>query len=301
MSDFKFHCPECGQKISCDSTMIGTQISCPTCQKSLTVPIAVPAAAAPQPVAASAAVAAAPIAWPAAPPVPKSKPANTSRYSALAIASLISSVFVFFGFIPGIICGHMAKARMRKDVFLEGEKMANAGLVISYCMLALALVGAGMVFSVYWQLHPRRTVLASFDAPDAPQSRVVDEVIAGQNEDDHGLENPINRSSSTGKPGRSTERGGSFGYTMKVLPNAPMDLLCRYWGSEPRGRFFDIAVDGQIIATEKFDHPLPDKFYDLEYKIPDALTRGKEEVSVLFQARPTWSAGTIYRCETVRR
>ena len=53
--------------------------------------------------------------------------ATPSRYSGLAIASLICSVFVIPGFIPAIICGHMAKARMRKDIFLEGEKMANAG------------------------------------------------------------------------------------------------------------------------------------------------------------------------------
>ena len=66
------------------------------------------------------------------------------HFSALAVASLICSVLVPLGAVPGIVCGHMAKARMRRNVFLVGEKMANAGLLIGYGVLTATLVLAGI-------------------------------------------------------------------------------------------------------------------------------------------------------------
>ena len=145
MSEFRFLCPECGQKILGDTAYSGTQIACPTCQKTITIPAA--ASAAPAPVSHQ--------------PRPRqsrnrhrgphhrSPAAATSqqqtpgRFSGLAVASLICSVFVPLGSIPGIICGHLAKARMRRNIFLAGEKMANAGLLISYCVLMATLAVAG--------------------------------------------------------------------------------------------------------------------------------------------------------------
>jgi len=45
MAEFKFTCPQCKQKIQCDSTCVGSQINCPVCQQAITVPSASPAAA----------------------------------------------------------------------------------------------------------------------------------------------------------------------------------------------------------------------------------------------------------------
>jgi len=38
MSDFKFTCPHCQQHLSVDSSMVGTQVACPTCSGTLIVP-----------------------------------------------------------------------------------------------------------------------------------------------------------------------------------------------------------------------------------------------------------------------
>jgi hypothetical protein len=311
MSEFKFLCPECGQKILCDASLSGSRITCPACQKSLTIPDA-PFVASPavmQPAAAAAAVAAPPPliqhppsrTLPAAPAAIRS-PEDPSHYSGLAIASLLSSVFVFLGFIPGIICGHMAKARMRKDIFLEGEKIADAGLLISYGVLIVTLIFATAGFAVRWHFHPVRTVLESGDAVGPSSSRVVDEVVVNKNEEDHDMEGQGLSTTLIGtNTGRKASRSGYFTYTMKVLPHEPMSLSCRFWGSEPKGRLFDIAIDEQVIATQKLDHNLPGKFFDLEYKIPAALTRGKTEVTVAFQAHATWTAGTVFECRTLRQ
>jgi outer membrane lipoprotein-sorting protein len=49
MPEFKFSCPQCSQRIQCDSAYAGAQINCPGCQQSITVPPA-SAAASPPPV-----------------------------------------------------------------------------------------------------------------------------------------------------------------------------------------------------------------------------------------------------------
>ena len=38
MAEFKFSCPQCGQKILCDTGYAGTQINCPSCQQPVVVP-----------------------------------------------------------------------------------------------------------------------------------------------------------------------------------------------------------------------------------------------------------------------
>jgi hypothetical protein len=87
------------------------------------------------------------------PPVPSTAPSALpeeaavagSRTSGLAIASLVCSLLSFLtcvGWLPGLICGHLAKARIRRDPTLKGRGLATAGLIISYATL---LVGAGVV------------------------------------------------------------------------------------------------------------------------------------------------------------
>lgn len=323
MSDFRFLCPECGQKIACDTAMIGARIACPTCQKELTVPSAA-AAALPAPIPSPAPAPAlretgassviptaittpaaadfAPSKPPPSPhPAPKPRAADLSHYSGLAIASLICSVFVPLGFIPGLICGHMAKARMRKDVFLEGEKIANVALIISYCVLTAVLLCGIISLGVQWHFHPVRVIRPSPDAAAAPDYRIVDDVVINETEEDHELSGQNSSLTQQEKKGRRAVRGGYFSYVMKVLPQEPMILNCRYSGDEPKGRAFDIAVDDQIIATQTLNHNAQGKFFDEQYNIPAALTRGKDEVTVEFQAHPNSVAGTLYGCQMLKR
>jgi len=62
----------------------------------------------------------------------------------LAMASLaLSCLTVFFGpfgCIPGIICGHIARADCRKRPELEGASMALAGLLVGYASLVLLVL-----------------------------------------------------------------------------------------------------------------------------------------------------------------
>jgi hypothetical protein len=74
-------------------------------------------------------------------------------------------------------------------------------------------------------------------------------------------------------------------------------LVCAYRGSEGRLRAFDVLVDGQKIASESLEYH-PTEQLDREYRIPDALTRGKNSVTVKFVAAPQATAGALIEVRT---
>jgi hypothetical protein len=78
-----------------------------------------------------------------------------------------------------------------------------------------------------------------------------------------------------------------------VLQDKPMVLMCTYWGSDV-GRTFDILVDGTKIATQVVNVNRPGDFFDVAYKIPPELTRGKTKVTVKFQSYPDGIAGRLF-------
>ena len=156
MNDFKFSCPSCGQKIAGDPSYGGRQIACPACLKPFTIPYT-PGAAPVPPAATRIAVAApqvkAPSASPtnasaglASSPLRSAAPRGAGKTSGLAVASLVCSLLGGLRFIPAIICGHMAKARMRRDPSLKGGGMATWGLALGYVTLVgvVAMIGAVM-------------------------------------------------------------------------------------------------------------------------------------------------------------
>jgi len=73
---------------------------------------------------------------PAAPPA--IQPARTSR---LAIASLILALALGpVGFIPAVVCGHIALRRIERDSHLTGKGLALAGLIAAYSIFGLTIV-----------------------------------------------------------------------------------------------------------------------------------------------------------------
>ena len=191
---------------------------------------------------------------------------------------------------------------MRRNIFLVGERTASAGLLISYCVLMATVAVAGTFLLEHWRFSPVMVMRESPEAIAAIQPRVVDEVIIGENEDDHEVDGQmISMSANNGKRSRSAIRGGSFSYMMKVLPHEALTLNCRYSGNEKKDHTFDIAVDNQIIATQNLTAVAPGHFVDMEYKIPASLTLGKSEVKVEFQAHAGMTAGGLYGCQTLKQ
>ena len=136
------------------------------------------------------------------------------------------------------------------------------------------------------------------------RKRTVDSVIISSrmSEGRHALKGErMGAGEFNGGHWRHAAGGGWFSYEMKVLPDKPVELLVSYWGSDAGGREFDILVDGKNIATQKLERNRPDQFYDEVYPIPADATKGKEKITVRFQAHPGRTAGGIFDCRVLRK
>lgn len=117
-------------------------------------------------------------------------------------------------------------------------------------------------------------------------------------EREHGFQGRFSTTGELGlRPFRQASPRGWFSFQMKVHPELPVQLVCRYWGGH-RDRSFEILVDETKIAEQSLNAPKPEEFIEEAYPIPPALTRGKEGVTVKFQARPQQDAGPVFKCWT---
>ncbi|WP_313442382.1 glycoside hydrolase family 127 protein [Novosphingobium sp.] len=144
-----------------------------------------------------------------------------------------------------------------------------------------------------------KTEEAAFLAEQARQkdlaARSIDVMHLGemQPERDHELTSEISYPVSyRGRNGRDARSGGYFEFKMKVK-QGPLLLQASYWGSE-RSRVFDILVDNVKIATQKLDNDAAGKFFDVDYPLPEALTKGKSSVKVRFVPHDRSSAGPVF-------
>jgi len=129
------------------------------------------------------------------------------------------------------------------------------------------------------------------------EARTVDEIHPGeeQNERDHNLQGDKTASGDfSDRKWRHATDGGWFSYDVKVLPDQPQELSVTYWGSDGGNRVFDIFVKNAKVATQRLQNNRPGKFYDEVYPIPEPLTKGRNKVTIKFQAQPGAWAGGIF-------
>jgi hypothetical protein len=289
MSDFRFACPHCGQRISGETAYRGREIPCPNCQQTIKVPT---------PAAKSPAVAAASL------EVPESaRPGG--KLEPLALISFVCSLGLVAGSMPGIVCGHLARKRIGRNPALGGKRLATLGLIISYvCLLAsLAVFSAWSFVLVPKQGRQLDTRELEANTEAVLAARRVDQVKMGdwQSEAEHQLRSRTSGSAKfSDRMLRHAFRGGFFSYVMKVDPSHPMSLYCTYWGNDGEGRRFDVIVNDEIIATQTLDYNAPGRFFDVEYAIPQHLTRNKTNVTVVFQGYPGKTVGGIFGCQMLK-
>jgi DUF1680 family protein len=103
-----------------------------------------------------------------------------------------------------------------------------------------------------------------------------------------------------GRPGR---RGRSwFSYDVPVDPPHPMILIATYYSGDRRGMpaDFEIRVDGQRVGGEQLRLTSPQRFFDIEYPVPQVLVQGKGKVTVRFQAKPGSQIATVFALRMIR-
>ena len=169
-------------------------------------------------------------------------------------------------------------------------------------------------YALYWPImsageHARRQAeaTASFaweEAQAAEEKRpdleavTVDRVLIGDVDSERAHSFAAERSNSGGPPqARWRDASGWFSYAMKVRPDAPLAIRARYYGGDI-GRAFDIAVDGKVIATEQLTGRRRGAQFGI-YPIPPEITRGKDKVTVRFEAKPGSLAGGLYDLRVV--
>jgi len=95
-----------------------------------------------------------------------------------------------------------------------------------------------------------------------------------------------------GRKGRDARSGGYFAFTLQTRPG-PLVLMATYWGDE-RGQEFDILVDNVLLASQQLKNNKPGKFFDVEYPLPEAFTKGKASVQVRFVPHNHSTAGPVF-------
>lgn len=157
-------------------------------------------------------------------------------------------------------------------------------------------------YNVYWSVYSpaewekHKNDLAVVEARRKQiEDRTIDAVEIGESQSERNHQYQGERAIEglfEGKRWREAQNGW-FSYELKVLPDKPMMLVCTYRGSEGRRRSFDVLVNGEKVATQHLEiHP--GEFFDIEYPLPQNLTRGKERIIVKFQAHPEAIAGSIF-------
>jgi DUF1680 family protein len=86
-----------------------------------------------------------------------------------------------------------------------------------------------------------------------------------------------------GRPGR---RGRNwFSFDLPVEAAHPMALVVTYCNDEWRKRTFEILADGQHLAEQVVEKDgTPPHFFDAEYVLPADVLKGKQKITIRFQA-----------------
>jgi hypothetical protein len=166
-------------------------------------------------------------------------------------------------------------------------------------------------YVVYWDLFTTESwqkneadYRAEEDRLRDLRARTVDHIALGemQPERDHAFDGEsMWVGSMNGRKSRSAHDGGFFAFDMKVLGDAPVDLVATYWGTDARNREFDICVDEIFIAYQVLNEEGHGRFVDIAYPIPQDLTAGKDKVRIKFRARVGKTAGAVYDVRVVKR
>lgn len=279
MTDFKFSCPACGQRMLAGSDYQGRSIQCPACRASLTVPTLAEGRLLPP-------------AQPKPIPTPSERASlkPLRKTSGLAKASLGLSIASLgigpLGFIPGIICGHLARKQIRTDPRLTGNGLAAAGLWIGYGFFILGLGALAIILATGFLLGGRTQQQTLSNASTASQAsssertgRAVPPAAAmdGAPQDaNDGWKADLTDVAIPAEPVSGRMRGQRFICTLaEVSPSATPRFLTLQQGEGPQGdlKITIIIPDRDGLEGRKINLP----------KASEIPTDGDYRVAILWQ------------------
>ena len=168
-------------------------------------------------------------------------------------------------------------------------------------------------YMVYWLSMPSKEyaayskqIQALEKAKVALDRRTIDSVAVGeqQPEKDHMMS--ISNSGSgihSGELWRDASNGGFFEYNLLTKGNEKgVSLMLRYWGNENGNRTFNILIDGKILCQERLNGKWGrSEFFNVEYRVPPSMLKGKESVTVRIQSMPDSMAGGVFYIRLLKK
>ena len=175
-------------------------------------------------------------------------------------------------------------------------------------------------FVPFYRLH-RRTYAVYWDLFTPEEWAKKAEQLAAETEKQHKLESAtvayaqpgemqperdFNQQGEDSEPdrimGRAARRGTKwFSFDLPVEAGHPMSLVVTYYSDEWRKRTFEILVDGQRLAeqTVEKDGSAP-HFFDAQYALPDDAVKGKQKVTIRFQATNGNEIAAVFGLRMIR-
>ncbi len=123
-----------------------------------------------------------------------------------------------------------------------------------------------------------------------------------QPERDHNLKGEkMHTGESNTRKWRAAEPGGFLSFDMDVDPEKRNILTMTYWGQDNRNSTFNILVNDTVIATEDINKYKENRFYEIDYKIPVELTKGKRKITIILkEAKNNNNIGPFYLARIAR-
>jgi uncharacterized protein len=235
---------------------------------------------------------------------------------------------VAFKYGPIVLAGQLGKERpdavYGTPVLLTDNRNLNDWIHTTDHPLKFQMKGVGKPFDVnlvpFYQIHDQyysvywdyftpddwKKLQAEYEAEKKRQqeleARTIDNFRIGemQPERDHFLV-ATERSyvdDALGRKGREARRDNYFSFDMKVEVGSSNSLLLTYIGDD-KDRKFDIKVNGVLIATEDWKGGKTGTFYNLEYKIPQEVTKNNTTITVRIEANYGKTAGRVFGVRTI--
>jgi DUF1680 family protein len=169
-------------------------------------------------------------------------------------------------------------------------------------------------YAVYWtMISPERWSERQAAVTDVTRrveslrASAIDYVVAGDaaSEGAHAVR-ATNSLAGTiaGRTWRQAQNPGAFGYRLDIREassESALELSCVF-GARDRNRAFSILVDGTTLATPELDGEAPGVVRMETWALPAELRRGRDAITITFQAADRWAATTanVFGCGVSR-
>jgi DUF1680 family protein len=164
------------------------------------------------------------------------------------------------------------------------------------------------IYTGYWDLLTPAENVARLEAIEAERERVrrlEAATIVFLAPTDAAIEKAHNQQGeqtsivrTNGRPGRRAARW--FSYDLALPGPTPGALVVTYNRDNRRARDFEILIDGQRLAEEKFPFDSESRFFDRQYALPAALVQGKTRITIRFQVTGTNEIAPVYGLRLIR-